>query len=708
MPKRNRRREQARAGGPLAGPGAATATAPAGEGVAVETPEVPPREVGHVDTPEAAEALALRLLGPGRRWPVVVVTIASSQTEPYIDAEEIKRQVGDLGEVVVLPTGEVSWAFSHAMPRMTQVYGGAGRVYDVGHEWVLDAYRSPLRFAYSAHDSARVVDLLVSDALAGAVRAGLAGGPPEPDVPATQGTVRTIVEPTTAMIVLDDDDGLPVTFRADLLDLGLPVSRLVRRGQRVAGHLRKDARRIELRRMLHPPLEYLAAYAAGDVILARVAQVADDELVLNPHPTVRVTVPRARITDNPNDMVSDLFTLGETVLARVVTPAPDMQLRLDDVDDDAHVAVPPLLEGGPPWLTLVDPRAALAEAQRRGAHESPGAEQGGEQHAGAVETLVAASGTTDPSLGTPTSPPDPPPTPVQLFGAAAQGETSEGPRHAGVAPTAPRGTSGPTAGGPGGASPRPGREDAAPSGTDGIPDLHGATTQARPRAVAAKPVPVAPLFGASAADTQAERQQIAEQKRTIEYLQHQLRSSEELLARREAELASQRAKYRDADKKRQDLVKKVQALTAQQAREADDLSHAFADAEEQFRFEVRLTWVRMISAGEKADRPLAEYRLGPDFLRTLDTLEGVSRDKVVAVVVEVLTGIAVQKSGRDLHQLRTSDGGGAPYVVRPEDGAQAWRVALQRETPQARRLHYWRLGDTYELSRVVRHDDMTP
>jgi len=703
MPKRNRRREQARAGVPLAGPGAATATTPAGEGVAVATPEVPPREVGHVDTPEAAEALALRLLGPGRRWPVVVVTIASSQTEPYIDAEEIKRQVGDLGEVVVLPTGDVSWAFSHAMPRMTQVYGGAGRVYDVGHEWALDAYRSPLRFAYSAHDSARVVDLLVSDALAGAVRAGLAGGPSEPDVPATRGTVRTIVEPTTAMIVLDDDDGLPVTFRADLLDLGLPVSRLVRRGQRVAGHLRKDARRIELRRMLRPPLEYLAAYAAGDVILARVAQVADDELVLNPHPTVRVTVPRARITDNPNDMVSDLFTLGETVLARVVTPAPDMQLRLDDVDDDAHVAVPPLLEGGPPWLTLVDPRAALAEAQRHSVLEGADTER-----TGTVAALAAASGTAAPGLGTPAGhPPEPPPTPAQLFGTASEDQASEGTGRAGAAPPVPRGTSVPAAAGPDGASPPTGR-DGAPADTDGVPDLHGETTPSRPRAVAAKPVPVAPLFGASAADTQAERQQIGEQKRTIEYLQHQLRSSEELLARREAELASQRAKYRDADKKRQDLVKKVQALTAQQAREADDLSHAFADPEEQFRFEVQLTWARMISAGEKAARPLAGYRLGPDFLRTLDALEGVSRDKVVAVVVEVLTGIAVQKSGRDLHQLRTSDGGGAPYVVRPEDGAQAWRVALQRETPQARRLHYWRLGDTYELSRVVRHDDMTP
>jgi hypothetical protein len=35
-------------------------------------------------------------------------------------------------------------------------------------------------------------------------------------------------------------------------------------------------------------------------------------------------------------------------------------------------------------------------------------------------------------------------------------------------------------------------------------------------------------------------------------------------------------------------------------------------------------------------------------------------------------------------------------------------VALQRETASARRLHFWRNGQTIELSRVVVHDDNTP
>jgi hypothetical protein len=78
----------------------------------------------------------------------------------------------------------------------------------------------------------------------------------------------------------------------------------------------------------------------------------------------------------------------------------------------------------------------------------------------------------------------------------------------------------------------------------------------------------------------------------------------------------------------------------------------------------------------------------------------------VAVVVEVLTGQAPHLPGRDAHQLRTGDAG-SRYVNRA-DGATCWRVALQQDTAAARRLHYWRIRDRYELSRVVLHDNFRP
>lgn len=106
-------------------------------------------------------------------------------------------------------------------------------------------------------------------------------------------------------------------------------------------------------------------------------------------------------------------------------------------------------------------------------------------------------------------------------------------------------------------------------------------------------------------------------------------------------------------------------------------------------------------------RTLPDYAVGPDFLASLHTTGGIDRAKVVAVVVEVLTGLAESLTGRDLHKLRDSVGGSTAPVVR-SDGAVCWRAALQQGTPSARRLHYWRRDGGYELSRVVVHDDMTP
>ena len=108
-----------------------------------------------IDDEAAAIALAERLNRPGRERPIVVVTTPSGRSEPWIDAEEILSQVGDVAEVVLMPTGPHSWAFSNRMPDQTQVYGGAGRVYPVGLDWVSDIRRSPLRFAFGEPEGER-------------------------------------------------------------------------------------------------------------------------------------------------------------------------------------------------------------------------------------------------------------------------------------------------------------------------------------------------------------------------------------------------------------------------------------------------------------------------------------------------------------------------------------------------------------------------
>ncbi len=165
-------------------------------------------------------------------------------------------------------------------------------------------------------------------------------------------------------------------------------------------------------------------------------------------------------------------------------------------------------------------------------------------------------------------------------------------------------------------------------------------------------------------------------------------------------------RYRTLDRARLKLAKQLKSAT-DRAEQDNGGGPYFVDPEEQFRFEVYVEWVRRIPAGEKSSTPLAEFFLGPEFLASLDRVEGISREKVVAVVVEVLTGLANTMMSRDMHPLRQADGPASPVVTRA-DGGVCWRVAIQREAPSARRLHFWRVQDWYELSRVVVHEDYRP
>lgn len=101
-----------------------------------------------------------------------MVTIPAGQTQPWIDVDELAREAGRLAEVYLMPTGTSTWEFSHVMADGTQVYGGAGRVYPVGHEWTRNLTKSPLRFAFNAEDGKRATEELISDTLRMAAAAG--------------------------------------------------------------------------------------------------------------------------------------------------------------------------------------------------------------------------------------------------------------------------------------------------------------------------------------------------------------------------------------------------------------------------------------------------------------------------------------------------------------------------------------------------------
>ena len=282
-----------------------------------------------------------------------MVTIPAGRSEPWIDAEEVASEAGPLAEVYLIPTGDLTWEFSRRMAEGTQVYGGAGRVYPVGHEWASDLSKSPLRFAFNATDGERATQQLVSDTLRMAAAAGLLKSLPTRQLRRMTGTVRMIV---AGRALVDVGSPFPAAIAEELTVEDVSIERIVAVGQQVEGWYDAETNRLDVRKSLRASNDALASYSVGDIVLTKVSMVRNGkaELVLYPEtstPAVRVAVLRADVTANPFDDLRTLMTVGEVIPARVVSTGPHWALVLNDVDDDEPVVdAPSLLPGGPPWL----------------------------------------------------------------------------------------------------------------------------------------------------------------------------------------------------------------------------------------------------------------------------------------------------------------------------------------------------------------------
>lgn len=94
------------------------AAPPAGHWVAV-------RKVAATDAVAFARQV---LLAPDRKVPVVGVTTGPAG-RAWVDPERLAAALTDRAQVVLLETGEATWALSSALPRRLDVYGGAVRVW---------------------------------------------------------------------------------------------------------------------------------------------------------------------------------------------------------------------------------------------------------------------------------------------------------------------------------------------------------------------------------------------------------------------------------------------------------------------------------------------------------------------------------------------------------------------------------------------------
>ncbi|GLY28261.1 hypothetical protein [Kineosporia sp. NBRC 101731] len=601
--------------------------------------------------PRRAEELAEELNRPGRLRPTVVVTMARGAERPYIDAGRLARELDGLADVYLICDPAASWAFSRGMPEMTQVYGGAGRVYPTGLEWVRDLRRSRLRFAYSEAEGTATTERLLDDGLRAADAAGLlrarTAAPGRGPAPEVKGTVSGCPNPSQAMVMLEG--GGYATIQVGLLCAGVASDRLFERGMQVHGIYDDRSRRLDVSGMRMPPGERMAEVVDGEVLLGRVESVGESVCEIALLPGFPSFLSRARVTGDLTDDLRDLMSVGEVVPVRVC--AGGTALSMVDVDDDVPVRSLAVLPGGPGWLAPMESPAVS------GRPEGP-----------------------DPSG--PVVVPLPAPVPnVRVPGLSYLEKGDAGTR-------------------------------------DDVEQLHeGSTVRELPRPtpsmlagraaqVLERPAKKTALRSALLAveeERSAKRLALVEKAR----LEEELRSSTLEMQHLEAELARRIGLLEARDRELERLRRRNRRGAQRDHREMLSSEDLFTDPEDRFRFDVTVCWARRIPAGEKTGRPLSAYRLGSRFLASIEGTPGVDRDKVVDVTVEVLTGLAGTSAGRQMHALRTGLGGN-DQPVRRDDGATCFRVSLQRNTPQARRLHFWKWAEEIEFSRVVLHDDYEP
>jgi predicted RNA-binding protein with RPS1 domain len=108
-----------------------------------------------IEAHEAEQFARETLLSSSRTRPVVALTTSTASQQPWIDPLALAEQLGDLAEVVVIPTGDPTWALSAALPRRLDVFGGAARIWWTGLNEESNPFDHPLILIHDALEGER-------------------------------------------------------------------------------------------------------------------------------------------------------------------------------------------------------------------------------------------------------------------------------------------------------------------------------------------------------------------------------------------------------------------------------------------------------------------------------------------------------------------------------------------------------------------------
>jgi hypothetical protein len=179
------------------------------------------------DVPEWVNAT---LLSPTRTKPIVGITTHQGSDRSWIEPDALARDLGELAEVVVIPTGEPTWALSESLPPRLEAYGGAIRIWWPGLTRESNPLDHRLYFVQGLADADRVRRAIVeaitarggTGAVDAAARAPVAAGtllPPEPVRVTGMSVDEVVVASAQRRGPLVESD-FPLDFLIQLLNVG--------------------------------------------------------------------------------------------------------------------------------------------------------------------------------------------------------------------------------------------------------------------------------------------------------------------------------------------------------------------------------------------------------------------------------------------------------------------------------------------------------
>jgi hypothetical protein len=313
----------------------------------------------------AVEALVRAIKAPignanSVRKPICVVTIAVDADEPAFDLEYLESQCQGAADFYVLQTGDLTRNFENLMPADSKVFGGAARAYRA--DFAQNPVAGKLHYGVPAALLAKSQAALISEIWGYAYLAGLVQQA-TPNQKLEKATVKAFIGSEMAMVTLTD--GALAQVYAQQQFPGVPVAAFLRQGQEIEGYLNRDSRQFTIASEPFNATKLLEAYPYGSVVLGLVTDTNRKSATVAIHPSVSFEIPKARITHNDLDVVSEYLEVGRVYSFRVFKDDHSKpQLRCDDIEDfEEPMPSVALLPGGVPWLNEVEGLVGSASAE---------------------------------------------------------------------------------------------------------------------------------------------------------------------------------------------------------------------------------------------------------------------------------------------------------------------------------------------------------